>query len=333
MLPVVAITDEEKLHSLATEHAFHRFSIIEMQLATRNFDDDLVIGKGGFGKVYKGHMYGTRDTTGRVVAIKRLDSYSMQGAAEFMTEIEMLTKLRHCNLVSLIGYCYDNKEMILVYEYMPNGTIEHHLHKAKTPLSWMHRLKISIGAARGLDYLHNGVGTQHGVIYRDVKSSNILLTKKFRAIVADFGFARLGDPEPDKTYVLTKVKGTVGLVLDTFNIGYLDPEYMRTYQLTPKSDVYSFGVLLIEILTGRRPVECRRPPDEKVTVRWAYKKYNEGEIMGLVDPQMKEAVDSEIIGKLFKLAFQCTAGTRADRPDMKVVGEQLWAIRMDYIRN
>lgn len=124
MFPVTTISDEEKLCSLSEERIFRRFSLPEIQLATLNFDDSLIIGKGGFGKVYKGWIYGTRDTIARLVAIKRLDSFTKQGASEFMTEIEMLSKLRHCHLVSLIGYCSHSKEMILVYEYMPNGTIE-----------------------------------------------------------------------------------------------------------------------------------------------------------------------------------------------------------------
>ncbi|GFY99699.1 calmodulin-binding receptor-like cytoplasmic kinase 3 [Actinidia rufa] len=144
-----------------------------------------------------------------------------------------------------------------------------------------------------------------------------------RAKVADFGFARLGSMDSEKTHISTKVKGTVG---------YLDPEYMRTYQLTPKSDVYSFGILLIEILTGRRPVELKKSPEERVTLRWAFKKFDEGNARGMVDPLMQEVLDEEILMKMLELAFQCAAPTRNDRPDMKAVGEQLWAIRMDYLR-
>ncbi|KAL9682447.1 hypothetical protein QQ045_014245 [Rhodiola kirilowii] len=165
--------------------------------------------------------------------------------------------------------------------------------------------------------------TEKQIIHRDVKSSNILLTERYRAKVADFGFARLGSVDAEKTHISTKVKGTMG---------YLDPEYMRTFQLTPKSDVYSFGVLLIEILTGRRPIELKRPPDERVTLIWAFKNYNEGLVTMLVDPRMQETIDARVLYKMFGLAIQCAAPVRADRPDMKSVAEQLWAMRMDYLK-
>ncbi|TQD96109.1 hypothetical protein C1H46_018252 [Malus baccata] len=145
-----------------------------------------------------------------------------------------------------------------------------------------------------------------------------------RAKVADFGFAKLGPMDSDRTHILTKVKGTVG---------YLDPEYMKTYQLTPKSDVYSFGILLIEILTGRRPVELKRPVEERVTLRWAFKKLNEGRVAEMVDPLMEENIDAEVLMKIFELAIQCAAPIRVDRPEMKSVGEQLWTIRADYLKS
>ncbi|XP_076920235.1 uncharacterized protein LOC143581293 [Bidens hawaiensis] len=167
----------------------HRFTFHEIQVATINFDESLVIGHGGFGKVYKGTF-----TNGESVldaAIKRLESTSDQGAEEFWAEVEMLSKLRHCNLVSLIGYCNDGNEMILVYEYMPNGTLSDHLNKRLSPLTWVRRLKISIGAARGLDYLHTGTGISQGVVHRDVKSSNILLDGSWASKVSDFGLSKI----------------------------------------------------------------------------------------------------------------------------------------------
>ena len=145
-----------------------------------------------------------------VVAIKRLDSMSNQGATEFWAEVEMLSKLRHCNLVSLFGYCNYGKEMILVYEYMPNGTLEDHLHKLGTPLSWLQRLNICIGAARGLHYLHTGTGIQVGIIHRDVKSSNILLHESWAAKISDFGLSKIGPTNQPSTCINTIVKGTFG---------------------------------------------------------------------------------------------------------------------------
>ncbi|KAI3805407.1 hypothetical protein L1987_27760 [Smallanthus sonchifolius] len=287
--------------------------------ATQNFSPSLKLGEGGFGTVYKAQL-----PDGQFVAIKRAKREHFEALrSEFRSEVELLAKIDHRNLVKLLGYVDKGNERLIITEYVPNGTLREHLDGVHgSSLDFSQRLEICIDIAHGLTYLH--LYAEKQIIHRDVKSSNILLTERLRAKVADFGFARLGDAETDKTHVVTKVRGTVG---------YLDPEYMRTYQLTPKSDVYSFGVLLIEILTGRRPIESKRSPEEKVTIRWAFGKYNEGDIMDLVDPQMKEALDTEIFAKMLELAFQCAAPTRADRPDMKVVGEQLWAIRMDYLRN
>ncbi|XP_071733629.1 probable receptor-like protein kinase At5g38990 [Rutidosis leptorrhynchoides] len=190
------------------------FEFLEIQTATENFNESLVIGHGGFGKVYKGKVINGSSLD--EAAIKRLDSMSDQGAAEFWAEVETLSMLRHCNLVSLLGYCNHEKEMILVYEYMPNGTLEDHLHKLRTPLSWIQRLKICIGAGRGLHYLHTGTGIEVGVIHRDVKSSNILLHESWAAKIADFGLSKIGPTNQPSTYVKTVVKGT---------FGYLDPDY------------------------------------------------------------------------------------------------------------
>ncbi|KAB1208968.1 Calmodulin-binding receptor-like cytoplasmic kinase 3 [Morella rubra] len=242
---------------------------------------------------------------------------------EFSSEVELLAKIDHRNLVKLLGYVDRGNERLIITEYVTNGTLRDHLDGQRGRiLDFNQRLEISIDVAHGLTYLHQYAEKQ--IIHRDVKSSNILLTENMRAKVADFGFARLGPMESDRTHISTKVKGTVG---------YLDPEYMRTYQLTTKSDVYSFGVLLIEILTGHRPVDLKKSAAERVTLRWAFKKFNEGSVMELVDPLMEEVVDSDVVTKMFSLAFHCAAPIRADRPDMKSVGEQLWAIRADYLKS
>ncbi|XP_027067028.1 calmodulin-binding receptor-like cytoplasmic kinase 3 [Coffea arabica] len=286
--------------------------------ATQNFSPSLKIGEGGFGTVYKAQL-----PDGQVVAIKRAkQEYFDTLRTEFRSEVELLAKIDHRNLVKLLGYVDRGNERLIITEYVPNGTLREHLDglRGKT-LDFNQRLEISIDVAHALTYLH--LYAEKQIIHRDVKSSNILLTESMRAKVADFGFARQGEMDSDKTHVSTKVKGTVG---------YLDPEYMKTYQLTSKSDVYSFGVLLIEILSGRRPVELKKPAEERVTIRWAFGKYSEGNVFGMLDPQMHETIDREILMKMFGLAIQCAAPTRADRPDMKVVGEELWAIRMDYMR-
>ncbi|KAJ0677342.1 putative protein kinase RLK-Pelle-CrRLK1L-1 family [Helianthus annuus] len=208
------MSKEAKSSSSELSQLCRQFTFSEIQLATQNLDESLVMGRGEFGKVYKGTI--TSGTNIYTVAIKRLDSNSNQGASEFWAEVNMLSNLRHCHLVSLIGYCNDGEEMILVYEYMSNGTLEDHLHRRQIPLSWMQRLTICIGAARGLDYLHNGTGIKHGVVHRDVKSSNILLHDNWAAKISDFGLSKICPKDQQATPVNTIVKGT---------FGYLDPDY------------------------------------------------------------------------------------------------------------
>ncbi|KAE8664327.1 Calmodulin-binding receptor-like cytoplasmic kinase 3 [Hibiscus syriacus] len=293
-------------------------SMTQVTKATHNFSPALKIGEGGFGAVYKAQL-----DSGQVVAIKRAKKEHFENLeTKFSSEVELLSKIDHRNLVKLLGYIDKGNERLIITEYAPNGTLKDHLDgQLGKILNFNQRLEIAIDVAHGLTYLH--LYAEKQIIHRDVKSSNILLTESMRAKVADFGFAIVGPMDSDRTHISTKVKGTVG---------YLDPEYMRTYQLTTKSDVYSFGVLLVEILTGRRPVELRRPVEERVTPKWAFQKYNEGQVVELVDPKMEEVVDAEILRKMFALAFQCAAPIRNDRPEMKSVGEQLWAIRADYVK-
>lgn len=291
----------------------------QVNRATQNFSPSMRLGEGGFGTVYKAQL-----PDGQIVAIKRAKKEYFESLKnEFSSEVELLAKIDHRNLVKLLGYLDKGNERLIITEYVPNGTLREHLDGLKGKiLDFNQRLEISIDIAHALTYLH--LYAEKQIIHRDVKSSNILLTESMRAKVADFGFARHGTADEEQTHVSTKVKGTVG---------YLDPEYMRTYQLTPKSDVYSFGVLLVEILTGRRPVELKKPADERVTLRWAFKMFGHGKVRMLADPLMEEVVSGKILTKMFELAFECAAPTRTDRPDMKSVGEQLWAIRMDHLRS
>lgn len=302
-----------------TRYGSVQLNMNQIMKATRNFSPSLQVGEGGFGTVYRGQL-----SEGQVIAIKRAKKEHFDSLrAEFSSEVEMLAKIEHRNLVKLLGYVDNGNERIIITEFVPNGTLREHLDgQHGRVLDFNQRLEISIDVAHALTYLH--LYAEKQIIHRDVKSSNILLTEGFRAKVADFGFARLGPAEANQTHILTKVKGTAG---------YLDPEYLRTYKLTNKSDVFSYGVLLVEILTARRPVEMRRVVDERITIRWAFKQYTDGNLMKMLDPSMKEGVNMEIVSKMFGLAFQCAAPTRKERPNMKQVGEQLWGIRMDYLRS
>lgn len=298
--------DENKF-ALPSEQLCRRFSLAEIQSATQNFEDSLVIGQGGFGKVYKGQInIGTSDAA----AIKRLDSTSKQGASEFWTEIEMLSRLRHCHLVSLIGYCNDGDEMILVYDYMAGGTLDYHLHKVRTPMSWVQRLKICIGAARGLDYLHTGTGTQDGVIHRDVKTSNILLDENWAPKISDFGLSKKGPVNQPSTYVNTDVKGT---------FGYLDPQYYLTGKLTRKSDVYAFGVVMLEVLCRRPAVDVSLDEEQWALTRWASHCTKKGKLNQIIDFSLREHVLPKYLMEYAQIAHSCLHDCRKQRPTMAEV--------------
>ncbi|KAH9703384.1 serine/threonine-protein kinase PBL27 [Citrus sinensis] len=236
--------------------AAHTFTFRELAAVTKNFRADCLLGEGGFGRVYKGRL----ESTNQVVAIKQLDRNGLQGNREFLVEVLMLSLLHHPNLVNLIGYCADGDQRLLVYEYMPLGSLEDHLHDLppdKKRLDWTTRMRIAAGAAKGLEYLHDKANPP--VIYRDLKCSNILLGEGYHPKLSDFGLAKLG-PVGDKTHVSTRVMGTYG---------YCAPEYAMTGQLTLKSDVYSFGVVLLEIITGRKAIDNTRAAGEHNLVAWA----------------------------------------------------------------
>ncbi|KAK9065848.1 hypothetical protein SSX86_015249 [Deinandra increscens subsp. villosa] len=297
---------EAKMSSVSYPQIFRQFSLDEILSVTKNFDDAFVVGEGGFGKVYKATITVENGET-FVVAIKRSDYSSDQGALEFSAEIEMLTKLRHCNLVSLIGYCNDNSEMILIYEFMPQGTLYDHLHKYGTSLSWVQRLDISIGAARGLHYLHTGTGTQNGVIHRDVKSSNILLDEDYAAKISDFGLSKFGPTDTSDAYVKTVVRGT---------FGYLDLEYYSTGKLTRKSDVYAFGVVLFELLCGRVAVDRRLDEDECSLAKWAHESIKKGKVYEIIDFNIKSQISPKCLKVFVEIADRCLSSASKKRPNM-----------------
>ncbi|KAL7098344.1 hypothetical protein ACP275_09G011100 [Erythranthe tilingii] len=305
--------EEENKPSARAKRLCRRFSLDELQVATEDFSESHLIGRGGFGRVYKGLIDNGRKT----VAIKRQKLESHQGSREFLTEIETLTELRHVNLVSLIGYCNEHGEMILVYEYMAYGTLADHLYKRsrkgedRTSLAWKQRLTICIGAGRGLDYLHTG----HSLIHRDVKASNILLDENFVAKVSDFGLAKyLSSSKLQQSHVSTKVKGT---------FGYFDPNYFNTGKLTMKSDTYAFGVMLLEVLSGRSGMDPRAAEDEQVLTKWARENISNGNLDQIVASNLRGEITDDSLKAFVEVAERCLHDEPKKRPTMAQVVFQL----------
>lgn len=291
------------------------FTFRELAVATRNFRDECFLGEGGFGRVYKGRL-----ETGQVVAVKQLDRNGLQGNREFLVEVLMLSLLHHVNLVNLIGYCADGDQRLLVYEYMALGSLEDHLFDLppdKEPLDWNTRMKIAAGAAKGLEYLHDKANPP--VIYRDFKSSNILLDEGFHPKLSDFGLAKLG-PTGDKSHVSTRVMGTYG---------YCAPEYAMTGQLTVKSDVYSFGVVFLELITGRRAIDSDRPHGEQNLVAWARPLFNDRrKFLKLADPRLQNKFPTRGLYQALAVASMCIQENAAARP---LIGDVVTAL--SYLAN
>ncbi|KAK9069026.1 hypothetical protein SSX86_013142 [Deinandra increscens subsp. villosa] len=239
----------------------------------------------------------------------------MQGNREFLIEVLMLSLLHHPNLVSLVGYCADGDQRLLVYEYMSAGSLEDHLldlPRGKSPLSWFTRMKIALDAAKGLEYLHDKANPP--VIYRDLKSSNILLDHDFNAKLSDFGLAKVG-PVGDKSHVSSRVMGTYG---------YCAPEYQRTGQLTVKSDVYSFGVVLLELITGRRVIDTRRRNKDQNLVSWADPIFkNPQRFTELADPLLKQDYPEKGLNQAIAVASMCLTVDASTRP---LIGDVVTAL-------
>ncbi|XP_027902852.1 receptor-like serine/threonine-protein kinase ALE2 isoform X3 [Vigna unguiculata] len=288
------------------------FSMNEIEKATDNFHDSRVLGEGGFGRVYSGIL-----EDGTKVAVKVLKREDHHGDREFLSEVEMLSRLHHRNLVKLIGICAEVSFRCLVYELIPNGSVESHLHgmdKENSPLDWSARIKIALGAARGLAYLHED-SSPH-VIHRDFKSSNILLEDDFTPKVSDFGLARTAADEENR-HISTRVMGT---------FGYVAPEYAMTGHLLVKSDVYSYGVVLLELLTGRKPVDMSRPPGQENLVAWARPLLSSEEgVEAITDPSLGPDVASDSVAKVAAIASMCVQPEVSDRPFM---GEVVQALKL-----
>ncbi|KAL6629723.1 hypothetical protein ACP70R_029488 [Stipagrostis hirtigluma subsp. patula] len=293
------------------------FTFMELKAATKNFRPDSVLGEGGFGRVYKGWvdektLNPARGGTGMVVAVKKLNSESLQGYEEWQSEINFLGRLSHPNLVKLLGYCWEDKELLLVYEFMAKGSLENHLfRRGSAPLSWELRLKIAIGAARGLAFLH---ASEKQVIYRDFKASNILLDANYNAKLSDFGLAKLG-PTGSNSHITTRVMGTYG---------YAAPEYVATGHLYVKSDVYGFGVVMLEMLSGQRALDPNRPNGQLSLVDWA-KPYlaDRRKLARLMDPRLEGQYNSKQALQAAQLTLNCLAGEPRSRPSMKEVVDTL----------
>ncbi|KAK6146158.1 hypothetical protein DH2020_020027 [Rehmannia glutinosa] len=363
-------TDSKKEAGLPKEAtaniAAQTFTFRELAAATKNFRPECLLGEGGFGRVYKGRL----ESTGQVVAVKQLDRNGLQGNREFLVEVLMLSLLHHPNLVNLIGYCADGDQRLLVYEYMPLGSLEDHLHafyqrkfpksniakyckferefykidafdgfwsimypvglqartrtidiKAilrvylppdKEPLDWNTRMKIAAGAAKGLEYLHDKANPP--VIYRDLKSSNILLDEGYFPKLSDFGLAKLG-PMGDKTHVSTRVMGTYG---------YCAPEYAMTGQLTLKSDVYSFGVVFLELITGRKAIDNTRGAGEHNLVAWARPLFKDRrKFPKMADPSLQGHYPMRGLYQALAVAAMCLQEQAATRP---LIGDVVTAL-------
>ncbi|BFI40302.1 protein MpRLK-Pelle_Extensin3 [Marchantia polymorpha subsp. ruderalis] len=288
------------------------FTYKQLQHATNNFSPVNIVGHGGFGSVFRAVL-----ADGRCAAIKQLDRAGKQGEHEFRVEVDMLSRLQSQFLLELHGYCADQDHRLLVYEYMPNGSLQEHLYSDGSSgnpplLDWGTRLRIALDAARGLEYLHELVSPP--IIHRDFKSSNILLDENFNAKVSDFGLAKLGS---DKIggYVSTRVLGTHG---------YVAPEYALTGHLTTKSDVYSYGVVLLELLTGRVPVDMKRPPGQGVLVSWALPRLTDREkLIEMVDPVLQGQFAVKELIQVAAIAAMCVQPEADYRPLMTDVVQSL----------
>ncbi|XP_018675199.2 LRR receptor kinase BAK1 isoform X2 [Musa acuminata AAA Group] len=288
-----------------------RFSLRELQVATDNFSNKNILGRGGFGKVYKGRL-----ADGSLVAVKRLkEERTPGGELQFQTEVEMISMAVHRNLLRLRGFCMTPTERLLVYPYMANGSVASRLRErppSEPPLEWTTRRKIALGSARGLSYLHDHCDPK--IIHRDVKAANILLDEDFEAVVGDFGLAKLMDYKD--THVTTAVRGT---------IGHIAPEYLSTGKSSEKTDVFGFGIMLLELITGQRAFDLARlaNDDDVMLLDWVKGLLKEKKLEMLVDPELQSDYVEAEVESLIQVALLCTQGSPMDRPKMSEVVRML----------
>ncbi|KAL9682254.1 hypothetical protein QQ045_014049 [Rhodiola kirilowii] len=288
-----------------------RFSLRELQVATDHFSNRNILGRGGFGKVYKGRL-----ADGTLVAVKRLkEERSQGGELQFQTEVEMISMAVHRNLLRLRGFCMTPTERLLVYPYMANGSVASCLRERgenQLPLDWSIRKRIALGSARGLAYLHDHCDPK--IIHRDVKAANILLDEEFEAVVGDFGLAKLMDYKD--THVTTAVRGT---------IGHIAPEYLSTGKSSEKTDVFGYGVMLLELITGQRAFDLARlaNDDDVMLLDWVKGLLKDKRLETLVDADMQGNYDDDEVEQLIQVALLCTQGTPTERPKMSDVVRML----------
>ncbi|KAJ9173097.1 hypothetical protein P3X46_016267 [Hevea brasiliensis] len=291
------------------------FTYEELVQATNGFSTQNLLGEGGFGCVYKGIL-----VDGREVAVKQLKMGGSQGEREFKAEVEIISRVHHRHLVSLVGYCISENQRLLIYDYVPNNTLHYHLHDEGRPvMDWAIRVKVAAGAARGIAYLHEDCHPR--IIHRDIKSSNILLDDNFEARVSDFGLAKIALELDSNTHVTTRVMGT---------FGYMAPEYATSGKLTEKSDVYSFGVVLLELITGRKPVDASQPLGDESLVEWARPLLAEAldneDFEALVDPRLEKNYVAREMFRMIEAAAACVRHSAAKRPRMSQVVRALGSL-------
>lgn len=297
------IKNREVVEDWELEIGPQRYKYQELKKATNNFSEKMVLGHGGFGKVFKGILPDSK----LEIAVKRISHESKQGLREFVSEIASIGRLRHRNLVQLLGWCRRGGDLHIVYDFMPNESLDKFLFdEPKRVLNWEERFKIIKGVASGLLYLHEGY--EQVVIHRDVKASNVLLDEELNGKLGDFGLARLY--EHGSNPGTTRVVGT---------LGYLAPEVPRTGKATASSDVYAFGALLLEVATGRRPIEPKALPEELVLVDWVWDRFMEGKVMDVVDPRLEGKFDEVQVVMVLKLGLLCSSDAPVARPSMRQV--------------
>jgi serine/threonine protein kinase len=302
---------QQRLDSHGVNSATRIFTEKELEKATENYSKNKILGQGGFGTVYKGTLSNLK-----VVAIKKSKIEDENQIDQFINEIVLLSQINHRNVVRLLGCCLETQVPLLVYEFIPNGTLFHLIHIKNPGLHflWDCRLRILGEAAGALAYLHSAASFP--IIHRDIKSSNILLDENFTAKVSDFGASR--SVPFDKTHLTTLVQGT---------IGYLDPEYFQTSQLTEKSDVYSFGVVLAELLTGEKPISFARPEEFHNLAMYFTVAFDDGRLLQVIDPAVVEEAEAEELYVIAHLTRRCLNTKGDERPAMKEVALELEALR------